>query len=154
MSRCTPGGSFTPARTAVPALVRAASIGVGPSKNVTHPFGVPAPGGSTATLAVKDISCPDVTVALDAAIVMFVGARQTINGVGGVALRPKSELPAYSAVRTCVPTFGYQKFIVATPLTSVALASQWSPSLKTTAPRVTGTPAGLVTIAVNVNCWR
>src|SRR5262249_34981148 len=105
------------------------------------------------TVAVRDTSCPNASVDVDAVSVIFVGARQTIKLLGGAALRPNSGLPIYTAVKTCVPMVGSDHFIVATPLTTATLPSQSSPSLKVTPPDVTGTPALVVTVAVNVIAW-
>ena len=67
---------------------------VAPSKNVTAPVGVPAPGGGTLTVAVNATTWPITGEVVDDATVVVVGALSMVSLSGTERLLPKIRSPA------------------------------------------------------------
>jgi hypothetical protein len=83
---CGPGAIPFSVTVAAPPAIAADPIGVGPSRNTTVPVGVPAPGGTTATLAVNFTGCRNDAVVGDAASVENVEAGTIVSVPGWNAI--------------------------------------------------------------------
>jgi hypothetical protein len=138
-----------------PVRVTVASV-VAPSLKVTLPVGVPAPGATVVTVAVKVSDWPktDGLGPVVRAIAVVVLAWFTVCVTVLEVLAPKVlATPAYDAVRLCgLPaTVRVETESVAVPLTSVGVPNVVAPSLNVTVPPVgTVVPAVWATIAVSV----
>src|SRR5512144_2738060 len=75
-----------------------------PSWNVTVPVGVPDPGATAATLAVKVTAWPVTAGLTDDPRATVVAARLTVSVTAAEVLPVKPPVPAKEAVRACVPT--------------------------------------------------
>ena len=136
------------------AMVTLAARVVAPSVKVTVPLGVPAPGATAATVAVKVTAWPNTDGLGDELTVLLLEALFTTCGVTEsfpVEL-PKLLSPLYAAVMVCVATLKAEVVKVAWPEVMVTLAaSVVAPSVKVTVP--VGVPvagATAATMAVNV----
>src|SRR5262249_38094649 len=75
-----------------------------PSLNVTVPVGVPAPGATAATVAVKVTAWPVVAGLTDDPRATVVAAGVTVTAAAAELLSPKSPVPAKEAVSAWLPT--------------------------------------------------
>src|SRR5262252_8527180 len=75
-----------------------------PSLNVTVPVGVPAPGATAATLAVKVTAWPVTAGLTDDPRVSVVAARLTVTATAAESLAAKPLTPKKEAVSAWVPT--------------------------------------------------
>ena len=88
---------------------------VAPSKNVTVPDGLPAPGAIAATVAVKVTDCPN-TDGFGAEVRLVVVPVLLTTWVGSVPLLPlKLPSPPYTAETVCEPIDNDDVLNVATP---------------------------------------
>src|SRR6516165_3610454 len=122
-----------------------------PSLKVTVPVGVPAPGATAASLAVKVTAWPVTAGLTDDPRVSVVAAGLTVTAAAAEVLAAKPLTPKKEAVSAWVPT-NSDVGRVAWPVPSSGTEpSSVLPSLKKTVP--IGVPAGEVTVAVSVsNC--
>src|SRR6516165_2706304 len=134
-----PGPTATVPRTTVPSL------------KVTVPVGVPAPGPTAATVAVKVTDWPVTAGLTDDFRATVVAAGLTVTVVAAEVLAAKPLTPKKEAVSAWLPT-NSDVGSVAWPVPSSGTEpSSVLPSLKKTVP--IGVPAGEVTVAVSVsNC--
>ena len=75
-----------------------------PSLNVTVPVGVPAPGATAATVAVKVTAWPVTAGLTDDPRATVVAARLTVTVTAAEVLSAKPPVPAKEAVSAWVPT--------------------------------------------------
>src|SRR5262249_35855280 len=119
-----------------------------PSMNVTVPVGVPAPGATAATVAVKVTAWPVTAGLTDDPRATVVDAGLTVTADAAEVLPAKSAVPPETAGSWWLPapsdTVG-----TAGPALSCAVPSPGVPSRKVTVPP--GPPAGEVTLAVSVS---
>src|SRR5205823_2240067 len=116
--------------------------------------GVPAPGATILTVAVKVTAWPPTEGLGEEVSVVVVAAllttwRRTIDAL------PANRLsPAYTAVREWMPTASVEVVRVAVALVFKVMAPRvTAPSLNSTEPVGGGTPAIPVTVAVRVTSW-
>ena len=122
---------------------------VAPSLNVTFPVGVPAPGATAATVAVKVTDCPNTDGLAEEVTVVVVLAWFTVCDTVLDVLVPKLVSPPYTAVIECEATESAAVANVATPDPfSVPVPRVVAPSLNVAVP--VGVPPVPVTVAVNV----
>src|SRR5712691_856865 len=113
--------------TAVPRLLA-------PSLNWTVPVGVPAPGETALTVAVKVRLSPDTDGFSDDAMAVVVDALPTTWLKAAEVLVAKAVSPAYTAVTLCVATFRDDVVKVVWPPVSVPVPRVDAPSLNVTIP--------------------
>jgi hypothetical protein len=124
---------------------------VDPSRNVTVPVGVPAPGDTTATVAVNVTDCPNTDGLADEVRVVVVFALLTVWVRTALVLPEKLESPLYLAVIEWDPTASVDVANVATPPDSVPVPRVVVPSRKVTVPVGVPVAGGTgATVAVNV----
>src|SRR5262245_11060529 len=122
-----------------------------PSWNVTVPVGVPAPGATVDTVAVKVTAWPVTAGLTDDPRVSVVAAGLTVTVVAAEVLAAKPLTPKKDAVSAWVPTNSDVGRVARPAVSSGAEPSSVLPSWKKTVP--IGVPAGEVTVAVSVsNC--
>jgi len=148
---CPPTASVVVVRAAVlPVRLTVATVAA-PSLNVTVPVGVPAPGATAATVAVKVSDWPKTDgfgPVVRATVVVVLAWFTTWVRVLEV-LVPKLASPPYTAVIECEATESAAVANVATPdPLSVPVPSVVAPSLNVTVP--VGVPPLPVTVAVKV----
>src|SRR5207244_658538 len=85
-------------------------------RNVTVPVGVPAPGATAATVAVKVTAWPNTVGLGDAATVMALLPWFTVTVLDAEVLLVKVLSPPYSAVIEWLPTLSVLRAKVAVPL--------------------------------------
>ena len=127
---------------------------VAPSKNVTVPLGVPAPGGITETIAVKVTDWPSTDGFTEELTVVLVDALFTVWVIGLLVLGTKLPSPLYVAVIECDPAVSIFVAKVARPELTVPVPKVVPPSRKVTVPD--GFPdavEGIKIDAVNVTDW-
>ena len=120
-----------------------------PSRNVTVPVGVPFPGATLATVAVKVTDWPTSEGLADELTVVEVPPAATVCVTTGDVLTPSVELPPYIAVIECVPTVSADDEKSAIPVPefgSVTAPIVFVPSRNVTLPVA---PVG-VTVAVQL----
>src|SRR6516165_5877878 len=120
-----------------------------PSLNVTVPVGVPAPGATAATVAVKVTAWPVTAGLTDDPRVSVVAAGLTVTVAAAEVLAAKPLTPKKEAVSAWVPTNSDVGRVAWPVPSSGAEPSSVLPSLKKTVP--IGVPAGEVTVAVSVS---
>jgi hypothetical protein len=120
--------------------------GVAPSKNVTVPVGVPAPGVTTAIVAVRVLACPNTDGSGVEVSVAVVEAWFTVWVSTGEVEPVKPASPLYTAVSACDPTLNDDVVNDAAPPASVEVPRGVAPSKKLTVP--VGVPAPGVTTAI------
>src|SRR5437868_14831205 len=78
---------------------------VAPSRKLTVPVGVPAPGAVAVTVAVNVTDAPTIEGLLPETSAVEVAALfTTCESAAVLVLVPKFESPPYAALRVCVPT--------------------------------------------------
>ena len=120
-----------------------------PSLNVTVPVGVPAPGATAATVAVKVTAWPVTAGLTDDRRATVVAARLTVTAAAAEVLSAKPLVPEKEAVSAWVPTPSDTGRVAWPAASSGAEPSTVLPSRKMTVP--IGVPAGEVTVAVSVS---
>jgi len=118
-----------------------------PSRNVTVPVGVPLPGATLATIAVKVTDWPTSEGLADELTVVEVLLAATVCVTAEDVLTPSVELPPYIAVIEWVPTVNVDDEKIAMPVPefgSVTVPIVFVPSRNVTVPVA---PVG-VTVAV------
>ena len=118
--------------------------------NVTIPVGVPTPGATAFTVAVKSTDCPNTDGFTDDTTDVVVAAMLTLCVSVEEVLLPKFESPLYAAVIECEPTISAEEVNVATPDDSAPVPNVVVPSLNVTVPVGVPVPDVGVTVAVNV----
>jgi len=107
---------------------------VAPSLKVTVPVGVPEPGETAATVAVKVTDCPTTLgFALDVRVVMLPAWLTTCETALEVEVE-KFVSPPYTPVMLWVPSARAEVVYVATPALNVPVPRVVAPSLKVTVP--------------------
>src|SRR5262245_532988 len=122
-----------------------------PSRNVTVPVGVPAPGATTATLAVKVTDWPVAAGLTDDSRATAVDARLTVWARAAEVLFAKSPVPAKEAVSAWLPTPSDTGRLAWPVASTCAVPSTVLPSRKVTVP--VGVPAAEATEALSVTGW-
>ena len=139
------------AKVATPAPFKApVPIEAPPSRNVTVPVVVPAPGAAAETVAVNVTDCPNTMGFADEVTAVVVLSLLTVCVRGADVLPAKLASPPYTAVIEWVPTVSavVANVAIAEPF-SVPVPSVLAPSLNVTVP--VGVPAEVdVTVAVNI----
>jgi len=128
---------------------------VAPSKNVTVPDGLPAPGAIAATVAVKVTDCPN-TDGFGAEVTLVVVLALLTTWLTVPELLPvKFVSPTYEATMGCVATAKVEVTYVATRLAlRVAVTLVVPSNVKVTMPVGVPTPGEVaVTVAVSVIGW-
>src|SRR5262245_39031226 len=120
-----------------------------PSLKVTVPVGVPRPGATAATVAVKVTAWPVTAGLTDDRRVSVVAAGLTVTLAAAEVLLAKPVTPKKVAVSEWVPTNSDVVRVALPVVSSGAEPSSVLPSLKKTVP--IGVPAGEVTVAVSVS---
>jgi hypothetical protein len=150
-----PAASDEVLKVAFPALfnVPAPNVTV-PSWKVTVPVGLPAPGATTATVAVNVTGWPKLEGLGDADTLVAVPAWFTTCVNIAEVLGAKLLSPVNAAVMLWLPTAKEDVPKIAIPELSVAVPSWVAPSLKITTPVGISEegPAG-ITGAVKLTCW-
>jgi hypothetical protein len=125
---------------------------VAPSRNVTVPPGVPAPGALAVTVAVNVTACPNTEGLAEAVTIVLVPSALTVCASAADVLVLKLVSPPYTAVIECAPTPSVELVNVACPAPfSVPVPSVVEPSRNVTVPVGAPTPGGFaLTVAVNV----
>lgn len=123
---------------------------VGPSKNVTVPVGVPAPGAVTDTIAVSVNGWPAVDGFGDGTTATVVAAMFTTWDTGLDVLLTKFVSPAYTAVIEDVPKGRAEVMRLAVPPLNVPVPSNVVPCMNETVSPFGGVTSPEVTWAVNV----
>jgi hypothetical protein len=125
---------------------------VAPSRKVTVPVGVPAPGAFTVTVAVSVTACPNTEGFAEEATVVAVDALFTVSLDAADVLVLKLLSPPYTAVIEWVPTASRAVVNVAWRAAfTVPVPRVVVPSKKVTVPVGVPAPGALaVTVAVNV----
>ena len=148
-----PAASDEVVKVAVPLLFNVAVPSwAAPSENVTVPVGVPVPGGTGLTVAVKVTDCPTTDGFADDDTAVVVAILLTVWVSGAELLPTKLPSPLYVAVIVWPPTASDEVVKVAVPLPfTVAVPSWVVPSENVTVPVGVPVPGGVaVTVAVNV----
>ena len=122
-----------------------------PSWNVTVPVGVPAPGATAATVAVKVTAWPVAAGLTDEPRATVVDARLTVSVTTAEVLSAKLPVPAKEAVSAWLPTPSDTARVAWPAALTGAVPSTVVPSRKVTVP--VGTPAAEFTVAVSVTGW-
>src|SRR5262245_39976608 len=118
-----------------------------PSVKVTVPVGVPAPGATAATVAVKVTAGPVAAGLTDDPSVTVVAAGLTVTATAAEVLPVKPAVPAKEAVSAWVPTPSGTVSVAWPSALTGAVPSAVLPSRKVTVPL--GAPAGELTVAVS-----
>jgi hypothetical protein len=149
-----PTGSVVVVRIAVLPLRLAVPTDVVPLKNCTVPVGVPAPGATTAMVAVSVTVWPEFAVEGVAERPVLVLAWLTISVVDE-ELVTKFGAPLYTAVIELDPTARAEVVKLTVPLAPrVAVSSVVVPSSNATVPVGVPAPgASTPTLAVKVTAW-
>src|ERR1051325_5639426 len=129
-------------------------MAVVPSLKVTVPLGVPLPGATAPTLAVKTTAWPNTVglVELVNVVVLLSALTTWLRADEVLVLKFPSAL--YTAVIEWVETERAEVTKVTTPPLSVLVASEAAPSLKVTVPLGVPTPGKTaLTVAVKVTFW-
>ena len=127
---------------AVPPESGAVRVGPPEMTKVTVPVGVPEPGGTGATVAVKVTDCPNTEGSGDEVTVVVVGTRLGSTVCVSVPLEAlKLALPLYVAVMACVPTLRLLVVTVAVPPESVPVRVPPPPPAMTKVTVPVGVPA-------------
>ncbi len=124
-----------------------------PSLKITEPVGVPAPGDTALTVAVKVTDCPDTDGLADEATAVVVLAWFTVcvSAEDVLSLPIKLVLPPYTAVIVCAATESAAVAKVACPALRALLPSVLVPSENVTVPVGVPLPGNTaLTVAVNV----
>jgi hypothetical protein len=122
-----------------------------PSRNVTVPEGLPAPGATTVTVAVKVTLCPTIDGFRDEVMLVVVLALLTAEVNTPLVLPLKFVSPAYEAVIEWDPTASALVVNVAVPPDNVPVPSVTVPSRNVTVPDGLPAPgATTATVAVKV----
>src|SRR5262249_34417291 len=124
-----------------------------PSRNVTVPVGVPAPGGLAFTVAVKVIAWPNTDGLTELVTAVELFALLTVCVMAAEVLAVKFASPAYVTVIVWFPTASERVLKVALPAVSVPLPMLAPPSRNVTVPLGVPVPELAVTVAVNVTAW-
>src|SRR5437016_2649901 len=142
------GLSFATPPTSVAVPIRPAL-----SKKLTVPVGVPAPGATSATVAVK-VTVPAAAERFDDVSAVVVAAWLT-TGLAAVDVLARSfASPPYTAVIEWLATDKLLVVKVAMPPLSVPVPRIVEPSLNVTVPAGVPKPGdGAVTVAVKVTDW-
>ena len=135
----------------MPALsVLVASVAA-PSMKTTVPVGVPAPGETAATVAVKVTDCPKTEGLKEDVIVVIVSALLTNWPAAEEVLVLKLLSPLYTAVIEWEPAANDVVVKLTCPELSVLVLSAVVPSLKIIVPVAVPEPGDTaLTVAVNV----
>ena len=110
-------------KVAVRPVSAAVPMDVPPSKNSTEPVGVPAPGASTATVAVNVTSCPNTDGVGVPDTVVVVDAFSTTCVVDPV-LVAKLASPEYTAEMLCDATESVDHLVSPEDAVRIAMARQ------------------------------
>src|SRR5262249_61580713 len=125
-----------------------------PSREVTVPVGVPAPGATAATVAVKVTDCPNTVGFVADTTVALLLALLTVCGSVVEMLLEKLVSPPKATVIAWLATARAAVLKVAVPLASVAVPKVVVPSRKVAVP--VGVPApgvAALTVAVRGTDW-
>jgi hypothetical protein len=142
------------ARVAVPPESAAVPSRVAPSKKSTVPVGVPPPGATAVTVAVRVLASPNTDGSGAEVRAVDVAAWVTVWVSTGEVEPVKSVSPLYTAVRECDPTPRVEVARVAVPPESAAVPTRVAPSKKSTVPVGVPAPgATAATVAVRVLLW-
>src|SRR5581483_11874078 len=149
-----PAASVEVVNVAVPLFSVTVPRLVLPSRKVTFPVGVPAPGATALTVAVKVTAWPNADGLTEDVTVVVVLAWLTVCVSVAEVLVVKLVSPAYTAVMAWPATAKAAVVNVAEPPESVAVPSVVVPSRKVTVPLGVPVPgATAVTVAVKVTPW-
>jgi hypothetical protein len=138
---------------ATPPLKVTAPIELPPSRKVTVPVGVPAPGNTGETVAVKVTGCPNTDGFGDEVKVVLVSALLTTWGfpLNEPVLPLKLVLALYDVVMVWLPTVKAEVVKLATPPLKVTVPIELPPSRKVTVPPGVPAPGDAAeTVAVKV----
>jgi hypothetical protein len=142
------------AKVAMPALRVPEPMGVPPSRNWTVPVGVPAPGATAVTAAVKVTNSPSTDGLISEATVVVVLAWFTVWVRGEEVLVVKLVSPRYTAVMVWPVTEREEMAKVAVPALRVPEPIGVPPSRNSTEPVGVPAPgATALTVAVKVTDW-
>ena len=120
-----------------------------PSLNVTVPVGVPPPGATAATVAVKVTAWPVTAGLTDDPRATVVAARLTVTATAAEVLSAKPLVPKKEAVSAWVPMPSDTGMVAWPAASSGAEPRTVLPSRKMTVP--IGVPAWELTVAVSVS---
>ena len=127
---------------------------VAPLKKFTVPAGVPTPGDTTLTVAVKVTDCPNVDGLSPLVSKVLVDALSTVWVIAELVLPLKLPSPLYWTVMEWAPVERLEVVSVATPAVMVPLPRLVDPSKKLNVPLGLPTPGATVLIeAVKVTDW-
>jgi hypothetical protein len=126
---------------------------VDPFMNWTVPDGVPAPGLTGSTVAVRVTPCPKTGVVVDGVSVVVVVAFATATVTAGDVLPVKFESPKYWAVIELLATGRLVTFRVKLPFVSGSMPREAVPLKNWTEPVGVGDPVGPVTVALSATDW-
>src|SRR5208283_59333 len=122
-----------------------------PLKKITLPVGVPPPGGTALTVAVKVTDCPELDGFCEEIREVVVEASLTTCASTADVLAAKFESPGYFAVILSVPPVASVEIVkVAVPPANVPVPNTLVPCRNVTVSPLGGAPAFELTFAVKV----
>src|SRR5207302_3461375 len=125
-----------------------------PSRKVTVPPGLPRPGDTTLTVAVKVTGRPVITKLRDPVITTEVSARSTACDKPCAMLAVKLPSPLYEAKSVWLPALSNFVLKLAVPAASVPVPIGADPSKNVTKPVGVPLPGAFAeTVAVSVTVW-
>jgi hypothetical protein len=113
--------------------------------------GVPAPGLTAVTNAVKVRVCPNAALRVEEMSEVVLAAWPTLTAVAPEALGSKVESPLYAAVMECEPTGKNATAKLARPPLRAAEPNRTPPSTNETVP--VGVPLAELTVAMRLTGW-